>query len=220
MKRYVHVQFSRPGFALSSRFCPKMTEPMLFRSFSVAVECGDASYRQERCFRFPNLRGMEASLTSFYELIEGLSLSATATGKSHSHTEVPVVRASGGGWVQWEQLRISTNLQTTSLWRRQQCETGEPRWPRVRDASFFVAEHFFSPWLLIPLFCFFNEWHILPQCRKRCVTSLSFFCFLYSLTMLHAFPDDITRVTESTYFTLSFRSLPSSICLRRNALSA
>lgn len=46
---------------------------------------------------FPILKkGKEVSLSSFYELIEGLSLSATATGKSHSHSEVPVVRGSRG----------------------------------------------------------------------------------------------------------------------------
>lgn len=61
----------------------------------VAVGCRSAGYRQERCFCFPYLRRKEVSLSSLYELIEGLPLSATATGKSHSRSEVPVVR---GEW--------------------------------------------------------------------------------------------------------------------------
>lgn len=32
--------------------------------------------------------------------------------------------------------------------------------------------------------------------------------FLYSLTMLHTFPNDITWVTESTYFAMSFCTSP------------
>lgn len=54
----------------------------------------------------------------------------------------------------------------------------------------------------------FNKWvthsSLMPQvlCHK-------FVFFFYRLTMLHTFPDDITRVTESTYFALAFCSPPS-----------
>lgn len=67
----------------------------------VAVGCRNASYRQEKCFCFPYLRRKEVSLSSLCELIEGLPLSATETGKTHSHSKVPVVEWSLRCWVAW-----------------------------------------------------------------------------------------------------------------------
>lgn len=64
-----------------------------------APHCRNASYRQEKCFCFPYLRRKEVSLSSLCELIEGLPLSATETGKSHSPSKVPVVEESWGCWV-------------------------------------------------------------------------------------------------------------------------
>lgn len=68
----------------------------------VAVGCRNASYRQEKCFCFPYLRRKEVSSSSLCELIEGLPLSATETGKSHSHSKLPVVEQSWGCWVSWK----------------------------------------------------------------------------------------------------------------------
>lgn len=80
----------------------------------VAVGCRNASYRQERCFCFPYLRRKEVSLSSLYELIEGLPLSATATGKSHSRSEVPVVR---GEWRMLGCMGKPLHISTTTMWR-------------------------------------------------------------------------------------------------------
>lgn len=96
----------------------------------VAEGCRNASYHQERCFCFPYLSRKEVSLSSFYELIEGLPLSATAAGKSHSHSEVPVVRGSRGCWAS---LRSHFVSQLTELSQQQHSGAAELCWPSVHD---------------------------------------------------------------------------------------
>lgn len=183
----------------------------------VAVWCRNASYHPERCFCFPYLGRKEASLSSFYGLIEGLPHSPAATGKSHSHSEVPVSGGSRGCWVSWESHSITQLIRSQLRFHHDNVKPLNSADLVSVTAPLVFAEHFS---LIAKSFILnFNKWvthfSLMPQvlCHK-------FVFFLYSLTMLHTFPHDITRVTESNYFALSFCSLPRSLCLCHNVLSA
>lgn len=111
---YVQVQVSRTWACPVIKILSKNDRLHALLQLFVAVGCRNASYHQERCFCFPYLRRKEVSLSSFYELIEGLPLSATATGKSLSHSEVPVVRGSRGCRFTSELLRSRRHLRSDS----------------------------------------------------------------------------------------------------------
>lgn len=73
--------------------------------------------------------------------------------------------------------------------------------PTATPPLLFLIQHIFF-WLLT--FFFFriltSGWHILPTCRKCRVTFVLFSFFFFWKTMLHSFPDEITRVPLRTYF--------------------
>ena len=96
MKNSDQFQCKFPGLDL---FCHQDSVQKWQTPHSFAAFCGSGVPQCQLSSRemllFPILRRKAVSLNAFYELIEGLPLSAAATGKSHSQSEVPVVRGRG-----------------------------------------------------------------------------------------------------------------------------
>lgn len=123
---YVQVQVSRPGLALSSRFCPKMTDSMLSAFCGSGVpQCQPSSGEM---LLFPILRTKGSLIEFFLWANWGFALF------SNCYWKIPLTLWCTCSEREWRMpLHIVTNPPSTSPSRQQHCGAVELRRPRVHD---------------------------------------------------------------------------------------